>query len=36
MITLDDYGFGPNSSNRLVEAKDPSPVGAGAALETFY
>ena len=36
MITLDDYGFGPNSSNRLAEAKDPSPVGAVAALETFY
>jgi len=36
MITVTDYGFGPQSRNRLAAAADPSPAGAVAALETFY
>ncbi len=36
MITLTDYGFGPNARNQIAAAADPSPAGAVAALETFY
>lgn len=36
MITLNDYGFGPDARNQLSAAEDPSSAGAVAALETFY
>jgi hypothetical protein len=36
IITFTDYGFGPQSRNRINAAADPSPAGAVAALETFY
>jgi ketosteroid isomerase-like protein len=36
MIELVEYGFGPESQDRVRESGDPGHVGAVAALESFY